>query len=583
MDSGSPYQWLREFRWDNNGGLNPFSLLLDCAKFVASGSIKNADIGLEYISHLASPDGDAVQRMVTYFSEALAFRIVKHLPGVYKAIKSSKSTSPASSHQILLQKYFFELCPFLKLAYLTTNRAIVESMEGERLVHIIDLHCSEPAQWIDLLMTLKKLPEGPPHLKITGIHEKKEVLDQMGFHLTSEAGKLDFPFQFYPIVSKLEDLDVDNLPVKSGEALAISSVLQLHSLLATDDETTTSSSSSSRNSPAGPMNLHHRVVHQQRTFAEWLEKDMINSSAYMSPDSALSPLSLSASPKMGMFLNSLRKLQPKLMVITEQESNLNGSNNLLERIEKALYFYSPLFDCLDSTVSRSSLERQKLESEMLGEEIKRIIACEGFERKERYEKLEKWIPRMEMAGFRKVPLSYYGMLQAKRVLQSYGLTKPKIEDLEMRDRNIVFHNSISRFRIKPNSLSQSKTSCKSKHPTPSNNCHFSHIFKHSVPPNDTQCASFVNPFSEGIIHHHQQSEVVLGLRSDGIHSLGPTHQPRAWAWAFRKGVVRHEGGSEGTWAFLWAYDSHGTWAWPIQDVVEEEVEVCGFLHAGCGG
>ncbi|KAI9115465.1 hypothetical protein K1719_013784 [Acacia pycnantha] len=428
MESGSPYQWLRELRWDS-GGFNPISVLLDCAKCVATGSIKNADTTLEFIiSHLASPDGDAVQRMVTYFSKALGFRIMKNLPGVYKAIHSSKP-SP-TSQQILVQKYFFDLCPFLKLAYLTTNQAIVEAMEGEKIVHIIDLHSSEPAQWVDLILTLKKRPEGCPHLKITGIHEEKEVLDQMFHHLTTEAGKLDFPLQFNPIVSKLEDLDVESLPVKSGEALAISSVLQLHSLLASDDDiNVASATANARNSPATPMNLHRAVHHHHmshRTFAEYLEKDMMN--AYISsPDSALSPLSLSASPKMGMFLNSLRKLQPKLMVITEQESNLNGSN-LMERIEKALYFYSPLFDCLDSTVSRNSLERQKLESELLGEQIKRIIACEGFERKERYEKLEKWIPRMETAGFRRVPLSYSGMLQAKRLLHSYGHNKYKTRE-----------------------------------------------------------------------------------------------------------------------------------------------------------
>lgn len=404
----------------NNGGYNPISVLIDCAKCVATGSIKNADMGLEFISQLASPDGDSVQRMVTYFSEALAYRIIKNLPGVYKALHSSKS-SPITE-QIMVQKFFFELCPFMKLAYLTINQAIVEAMEGEKLVHIIDLHSSEPAQWVDLLLTLKKRQEGPPHLKITGIHEKKEVLDQMGLHLVTEAGKLDFPFQFNPIVSKLEDLDVESLPVKSGEALAISSVLQLHSLLASDEDNTLASAT--RNSPATPMNLHRAVHHHnhqhmsKRTFADYLEKDMIN--AYISsPDSALSPLSLGASPKMSMFLNSLRKLQPKLMVITEQESNLNGSN-LMERIEKALYFYSPLFDCLESTVSRHSLERQKLERELFGEQIKRIIACEGFERKERYEKLERWIPRMELAGFKRVPLSYIGMLQAKKLLQSYG-------------------------------------------------------------------------------------------------------------------------------------------------------------------
>ncbi|KAK7323406.1 hypothetical protein VNO77_26878 [Canavalia gladiata] len=410
MDSGSPYQWLRELRWESQG--NPISLLIDCAKCVATGSIKNADIGLEYISQISSPEGNAVQRMVTYFSEALGYRIIKHLPGVYKSLNSSKTS--LSLDDTLVHKYFYELCPFLKFSSMITNQAIVEAMESEQVVHIIDLHCCEPAQWIDLLLTLKKRQGGPPHLKITGIHERKEVLDQMNFHLTTEAGNLDFPFQFYPIVSKLEEVDFENLPVKTGDALAITCVLQLHSLLATDDEMV------GKISPAAAASMKlQRAVHMgQRTFAEWLERDMIN--AYiLSPDSALSPLSFGASPKMGMFLNAMQKLKPKLVVITEQESNLNESN-LMERIYRALYFYSALFDCLDSTVMRNSVERQKLESMLLAKQIKNIIACEGVDRKERHEKLEKWIRRLEMAGFVKVPLSYNRRIEAKNLLQEYS-------------------------------------------------------------------------------------------------------------------------------------------------------------------
>ena len=71
-------------------------------------------------------------------------------------------------------------------------------------------------------------------------------------------------------------------------------------------------------------------------------------------------------------------------------------------------------------MSRTSLERLKVEKMLFGEEIKNIIACEGSERTERHEKLEKWIQRLDLAGFGNVPLSYYGMLQAKRMLQSYG-------------------------------------------------------------------------------------------------------------------------------------------------------------------
>jgi hypothetical protein len=80
-------------------------------------------------------------------------------------------------------------------------------------------------------------------------------------------------------------------------------------------------------SPAGPSSINLQRAGQmgQRTIAEWFERDIIN--VYiLSPDSALSPLFLGASSKMGIFLNAMWKLQPKLLVITEQESNLNGCN-----------------------------------------------------------------------------------------------------------------------------------------------------------------------------------------------------------------------------------------------------------------
>jgi hypothetical protein len=66
------------------------------------------------------------------------------------------------------------------------------------------------------------------------------------------------------------------------------------------------------------------------------------------------------------------------------------------------------------------VERLKLESMLLGEQIKNIITCEGVDRKERHEKVEKWIRRLEMAGFVKVPLSYNGRMEAKNLLQRYS-------------------------------------------------------------------------------------------------------------------------------------------------------------------
>ncbi|KAL5543674.1 hypothetical protein UlMin_007458 [Ulmus minor] len=193
-------------------------------------------------------------------------------------------------------------------------------MEGEKMVHIIDMKSSEPAQWINILQTLSACPKGPLYLRIIGIHEQKE---------------------FIAIVSKLENLDIGNLRVKTREALAVSS--------------------------KEPIVL-----------------------CKMSLDFALSQLSISCSPKMGSFLYALWGLSPKLMVVVEIELNIRGYT-LLDRISNSLFFMQ-----LCSIAWRAK-------------------------RKERHEKLEKWILRLKLAGFRRVPLNYRGRMQAIRLLQqSYG-------------------------------------------------------------------------------------------------------------------------------------------------------------------
>ncbi|KAD5802898.1 hypothetical protein E3N88_14258 [Mikania micrantha] len=411
---GSPYPWLREMESEERG-LYLIQLLVACANHVAAGHIQNANNKLEQINHLASADGDTMQRIAAYFTEALANRMLKGWPGLHKAINSTRITSLAE--EVHVKSLFFNLCPFLRIAYLITNKAILEAMEGEKMVHIIDLCSSEPAQWINLLQSLRTRPEGPPHLRITGIHQQKEVLEQMAMQLNEEAERLDIPFQFNPIISRLDNLDIKALPCKSGEALAISSVLQLHTLLAFDDET----------------NKTRRVVMNSQTLGDFLRKDVANTFS-PSPDSvSSSPLSPTNCAKMMNFLNALWTLSPKLMVVTEHESNHNGFS-LMERVLETLFFYAALFDCLESTVPRASLERQKVEKLLFGEEIKNIISCEGLERRVRHEKLEKWVPRLELAGFGRVPLSYNEMLLATRLLQNYGYDGYKIKD----DNGVLF-------------------------------------------------------------------------------------------------------------------------------------------------
>ncbi|KAK9673606.1 hypothetical protein RND81_12G178200 [Saponaria officinalis] len=402
---GSNYPWLRELKPEERG-LYLIHLLLTCANHVSSGSLENANLALEQISHLATPDGDTMQRIAAYFAESLSERVLKSWPGLYRALQCTKMS--VVSEEIVARKLFFEIFPFLKLSFVVANQSIIEAMEGEKMVHIIDLNASEPAQWIALIQALSARPEGPPHLRITGVHQQKAVLEQVAHRLTEEAEKLDLPFQFNPIVSKLENLDIEKLRVKTGEALAISSVLQLHTLLAHEDD------SLRRNLPLALM----KQANWGR-FPVLPNKDGANRHSPSNDSASSSPQSVSGSPKMDGFLNALWGLSPKIMVIAEQDSNHNGSA-LMERLSEALYYYAALFDCLESTLPRSSIERRKVEKMVLGEEIKNIIASEGGDRRERHEKLDKWFQRLDMAGFGSVPLSYIGMLQARRLLQGCG-------------------------------------------------------------------------------------------------------------------------------------------------------------------
>ncbi|KAI3795853.1 hypothetical protein L1987_38513 [Smallanthus sonchifolius] len=388
---GSPYPWLKDLKSEERG-LCLIHLLLTCAKHVASGSFEHANIALDQISHLASTEGDTMQRIASYFAEALANRILKTWPGIYKAVHSTKIAFP--SENILVRKMFFEYFPYLKIAFVITNQVIIEAMEGEKMVHVIDLNAGESSQWRALLRDLSARPEGPPHLRITGVHQQKEVLDQMARVLIEDAEKLDIPFQFNPIASKLENVDVEKLNVKTGEALAISSVLRFHSLLASDDD-------------------------------DEFVKKRVNKKD-LSQDTSTTTITM-GSTKIEGFLNALRGLSPKVMVVAEQDSDHNRPS-LMERLSESLYFYAALFDCLESTLPRTSMERLKVEKMLFGEEINNIISCEGGERKERHEKLEKWVQRLDGAGFGCVPLSYYALLQSRRLLQGYTCDGCRIKE-----------------------------------------------------------------------------------------------------------------------------------------------------------
>ncbi|GJN16752.1 hypothetical protein PR202_gb03773 [Eleusine coracana subsp. coracana] len=398
-----PPPWMaRELRSDERG-LCLIHLLLNCAAAASSGRLDAANAALEHIAALASPDGDAMQRVAAAFAEALARRALRAWPGLCRALLLPRS-APSPAELAAARRHFLDLCPFLRLAGAAANQSILEAMEGEKMVHVVDLGGADPTLWLELLHLLAARPEGPPHLRLTAVSEHKDVLTQTAMALTKEAERLDVPFQFNPVVAPrgLESLDLESLRVKTGEAVAVTSTLQLHSLLAT-------SSSSSDDDDGVDTNKKKERMRRRRS-----PEDESGGSGVSPPPPAYR--GSKGKEKVETFLCGVWGLSPKVVVVTEQEATHNAAP-LTDRFVEALNYYAALFDCLEVVAPRGSLERARVERWMLAEEIKNIVACEGADRRERHERLDRWAVRMEGAGFARMPLSYYALLQARRAAQ----------------------------------------------------------------------------------------------------------------------------------------------------------------------
>ncbi|CBI31657.3 unnamed protein product, partial [Vitis vinifera] len=102
-------------------------------------------------------------------------------------------------------------------------------------------------------------------------------------------------------------------------------------------------------------------------------------------------------------LNLIRKMNPDIFI----QGIVNGGYGapfFLSRFREALFHFSALFDILEATVPRQTLERTLIEREIFGWDAMNVIACEGSERIERPETYRQWQIRNLRAGFRQLPL-----------------------------------------------------------------------------------------------------------------------------------------------------------------------------------
>ncbi|XP_044467183.1 GRAS family protein RAM1-like [Mangifera indica] len=343
---------------EQDSGLQLVHLLLACAEAVAKEDYMLARRYLHHLNRVVSPLGDSMQRVASCFTEALSARLAATL-----TTKPSTSTSkpfspfPPNSLEVLkIYQIVYQACPYVKFAHFTANQAIFEAFEAEERVHVIDLDILQGYQWPAFMQALASRPGGAPFLRITGVGPSIECVKETGRSLAELAQSLRVPFEFHPVGEQLEDLKPDMFNRRVGEALAVNAVNRLHRV---------------------PGNC------------------------------------------LGSLLAMIRDQAPKIVTLVEKEASHNGPY-FLGRFLEALHYYSAIFDSLDATFPPDSTQRAKVEQYLFASEIRNIVACEGAERIERHERLDKWRRMMEGKGFKGVPLSANAVTQSKILLGLYS-------------------------------------------------------------------------------------------------------------------------------------------------------------------
>ncbi|KAI9161258.1 hypothetical protein LWI28_015785 [Acer negundo] len=347
-------------------GLHLVHLLLACAEAVGCRDTQLADSMLNQIWASANPWGDSLQRVSYCFALGLKSR----LSLLHNNINANGTFSYGVTNVSLINReekmeafhLLYQTTPYIAFGFMAANEAISQAAQGKDSLHIIDLGMEHTLQWPSLLRSLASRPEGPPKIRISGlIHDQNrlEIETNMKILVQDAISSLGIALEFTlisePVTTAL--LTEENLNLREGEALFVNSIMHLH-----------------------------KYVKESRG-------------------------SLKA------ILQAIKKLNPTLLTVVEQDANHNGPF-FLGRFLESLHYYSAIFDSLEACLPRNSPQRLNIERLHLAEEIRNIVAYEGSDRIERHERVDQWRRQLGRAGFQVVGLKC--LSQARMMLSVYG-------------------------------------------------------------------------------------------------------------------------------------------------------------------
>ncbi|KAK7359882.1 hypothetical protein VNO77_01849 [Canavalia gladiata] len=341
-------------------------VLIRCAQAVSDDDIETA-VGWmnNVLAKMVSVGGDPIQRLGAYMLEGLRARLESSGSLIYKALRCEQ---PTSKDLMSYMHILYQICPYWKFAYVSANAVIGEAMQNESRIHIIDFQIAQGTQWLLLIQALACRPGGPPFIRVTGVddsqsfHARGGGLHLVGKRLSDYAKSCGVPFEFHSAAMCGSEVELENLVIQPGEALAVNF----------------------------PFILHHM------------------------PDE-----SVSTENHRDRLLRLVKSLSPKVVTIVEQESNTNTSP-FFQRFVETFNYYTAMFESIDVALPRDDKQRISAEQHCVARDIVNMIACEGAERVERHELLGKWKSRFSMAGFAPCPLSTSVTAAVRNMLNEFN-------------------------------------------------------------------------------------------------------------------------------------------------------------------
>ncbi|KAL2495604.1 SCARECROW-like 13 [Forsythia ovata] len=340
-------------------------VLITCAEAVSESDIATAEALMDILERRVSVSGEPIERLSAYMLEGLRARLLSSGSIIYKKLKCKEITS---AELISYMQVLYHICPYYKFAYMSANVVIGEAMENENRIHIIDFQIAQGSQWVSLIQALARRPGGPPYIHITGVDDSQSAhargggLELVGQTLAKVAKSCGVPFEFHAAGMSGCEVQLENLQIRNGEALAVNF----------------------------PYMLHHM------------------------PDESVSTMN-----HRDRLLRLVKSLSPKVVTLVEQESNTNTSP-FFQRFCETLNYYTAMFESIDAARSREDKQRINAEEHCVARDVVNIIACEDTDRVERHELFGKWRLRLMMAGFSPIPLSQSVSTAIKDMLNEYS-------------------------------------------------------------------------------------------------------------------------------------------------------------------